>query len=133
LDVLSQIRVRLEAEAILSVLDGVENGEIELISSTVLELEISRIPLALRREHGEDIIGKASTVVIVSEAIEKRAERFTRQRIKPMDALHLAAAESALVDYFCTCDDAFLRRAKEIVDLRIVVVSPLELIEVLEK
>lgn len=117
----------------MNVLDRIEKGDIELISSTVLELEIARIPLALRREHGEDIIGKASMVVIVDETIEKRAELFTRQRMKPMDALHLAAAESARVDYFCTCDDAFLRRAKGIIDLHTVVVSPLELIEVLVK
>ncbi len=49
-----------------------------------------------------------------------------------MDSLHLAVAEKANVDYFCTCDDKFLRRAKAIPDLRTVVVSPLELIEVLE-
>ncbi len=133
LDALNQIRVRLEAEAILSVLERIEVGEIELISSTVLELEVSRSPLGLRREHGEVVLRHAKTVVIINETIEKRAAEFVRQRIRPMDALHLAAAESVDVDYFCTCDDLFLRKAKELEGLRTTTVAPLELIEALEK
>lgn len=46
--------------------------------------------------------------------------------------VRLAAAESVDVDFFCTCDDRFFRRARRIPDLRIRVVSPLELIEELE-
>ena len=44
----------------------------------------------------------------------------------------LASAEEAEADYFCTCDDKFLRKAKAISDLKVKAVSPLELIEVLE-
>ena len=80
LDTLNQTRLRLEAEAILGILEQVDAGVVELVSSTVLELEIARNSLAMRREHGEQV----------------------------------------------------LRRAKAIPDLRTVVVSPLELIEVLE-
>lgn len=43
------------------------------------------------------------------------------------DALHLASAEAAEADFFCTCDDRFLKRAKE-VGPSTKVVSPLELI-----
>ncbi|MCB0099092.1 MAG: hypothetical protein KDE46_25335, partial [Caldilineaceae bacterium] len=32
-------------------------------------------------------------------------------------------------DYFCTCDDRLLRRAKTVSNLNIVVVTPLELVE----
>jgi len=46
-----------------------------------------------------------------------------------LDALHLASAEEAEADYFCTCDDRFLKRAKTFNDLRTKVVTPLELIE----
>jgi predicted nucleic acid-binding protein len=48
--------------------------------------------------------------------------------IKPLDALHLASAVSAQADYFCTCDDRFLRRAKEAETGLVKVVSPLELV-----
>ena len=49
--------------------------------------------------------------------------------VKAADALHLSAAEPADTDYFCTCDDRFLRRAKAISDLKTQAVSPIELIE----
>jgi predicted nucleic acid-binding protein len=51
----------------------------------------------------------------------------------PLDALHLASAEAAQVDYFCTCDDRLLKKAKTVHDLKTVVVSPIELAEELEK
>ncbi len=49
-----------------------------------------------------------------------------------MDALYLACAEAADVDYFCTCDDNLLRKAKQIALLRMRIVTPLELAKVLE-
>lgn len=49
------------------------------------------------------------------------------------DALHLAVAEAAQADYFCTCDDRLLRKAKQIADLKVKTLSPLELIEELER
>jgi predicted nucleic acid-binding protein len=133
LDTLTQTRLRLEAEAILGVLAQVKAGNVDLISSTVLELEISQNPVAVRREHGEQVLAQATAIVLVDTPIEQRAIDFGRMGIKAMDALHLAAAEAAGVDYFCTCDDRFLRRSKRIPDLRIRVVSPLELIEVIEE
>ena len=83
-------------------------------------------------EHGEQILAQATSIVIVNEQIEQRSRHFVRMGIKIMDALHLAAAEAAGADYFCTCDDRFLRRAKSIANLQTNVVSPLELIEMIE-
>lgn len=133
LDTLSQTRLRLEAEAILGVLAQVNTGNVELISSTVLELETRRNPLPIRREHGEQILAQATSIVIVDEQIEQRSRHFVQMGVKIMDALHLAAAEAARADYFCTCDDRFLRRAKTIAELQTRIVSPLELFEAIEE
>lgn len=133
LDTLSQTRLRLEAEAILGVLAQVKAGKVELISSTVLEVEIQRNPLTIRREHGEQVLAQTTTIVLVDEPIEQRSTQFVQRGVKAMDALHLAAAEAAEADYFCTCDDRFLQRAKAIAGLRTHVVSPLELIEAIEE
>lgn len=133
LDTLSQTRLRLEAEAIFGVLAQVKVGNVELISSTVLELETQRNPLMLRREHGEQVLAQATTIVSVDERIEQRSRHFVQMGIKIMDALHLAVAEAAGADYFCTCDDRFLRRAKAVAGLQTRVVSPLELIEAIEE
>ena len=63
----------------------------------------------------------------MNDNIKHRASEFILLGIKPLDALHLASAEEA--DYFCTCDDRFMKRAKTFNDLRTKVVTPLELIE----
>lgn len=48
-------------------------------------------------------------------------------------AKQIASAGDAQGDYFCTCDDKFLNRAKAIQRIKIKAVSPLELIEEIEK
>ncbi len=132
LDTLNQTRLRLEAEAVLGILAWVTDGTIELISSTVLELETQASSLALRREHGEQVLAQATTIVVVNDRIEQRSSHFVEVGIGAMDALHLAAAEAAEAAFLCTCDDRFLKKTKAISDLRTRVVSPLELVEVLE-
>ena len=47
--------------------------------------------------------------------------------------LHLALAEASRADYFCTCDDQLVRRAKRINDLGVKIIPPLDLIQEIEK
>jgi len=124
-----QIRIRLEAEAILAIVEQCQSGEIELVSSEVLDLELSETPIKTRVDYGLSVLKSATIYVKINELIGSRAGAFILLGIKPLDALHLASAELAQADYFCTCDDRFLRRAKAIVDLKTKVVTPLELIE----
>jgi predicted nucleic acid-binding protein len=133
LDDKKQIRVALEAEAISGVLALVETGQLDLVSSEVLQFETSQIPHPVRREHAQAISRLASTFIEMDDHIETRARQLVTQGIKPMDALHLASAEAASCDYFCTCDDRFLRRAQEVADLETKAVSPLDLVKELEE
>jgi predicted nucleic acid-binding protein len=80
-----------------------------------------------RKQYSQAVLELGSSNVEISSHIKKRAEYFTLFGIKAMDALHLASAESANCDFFCTCDDRFLKRAGEIMDLKSVVVSPMTL------
>ena len=73
------------------------------------------------------IIHQAHEHVALTAAIEQRAITFEQLGIKAVDALHLALAEAAQVDYFCTCDDRFYRRALAVTDLQIKVRRPLDL------
>ena len=129
LDNRRQIRIALEAEAILGIIGLCEAGGLALVSSEVLQFETEQIPLAVRREHASAILTKAVTSVELDDQIGRRAKHFTTLGIKPMDALHLASAEAAQCDFFCTCDDRFLSRAQRISDLKTKVASPLELVE----
>lgn len=133
LDSQVQTRIRLEAEAVLGLFEQIDAGQIELIGSTLLAYEVSRNPLVERRELIEQFLLRATSVVAVDPTIAGRSAQFVAEGIKPADALHLALAESADVDFFCTCDERFLHRAKSLTSLKIQVVSPIELIEEIEK
>ncbi len=133
LDDKSQLRIRLEAEAILITLDLVKAGQLELISSEALLFEIGRNPHLTRQEFALETIAGAPSYVQLSETVERRAVELNQIGIETLDSLHLASAEAAEADLFCTCDDLFLKKAKRAVKGGIKVVSPLELAEEIEK
>lgn len=132
LDNKTQIRIALEAEAILGVLEMVESGELEIVSSEVLIYEIDKAPRKERKRYAFAIISQAATIVALTDEIETFAEQIEEKGIKPLDALHLASAAVSGVDFFCTCDDSFLKRAKMIAGLTMKVVSSIELVQELK-
>ena len=133
LDSKTQIRTVLEADAALGILALLESGKIELVSSDALLFEIDRNPNLTRREYALEVLSRATLFVRLNERVEQRAGEFEALGLKPLDALHLASAEEARADYFCTCDDRFLKRAKAISGLETKAVSLIELTEELEQ
>ncbi|MBA4125004.1 MAG: PIN domain-containing protein [Acidobacteria bacterium] len=75
----------------------------------------------------------AVEVIVADAEVEKRAQEFEKFGIKPIDALHLASAEAGQAEYFCTCDDKLLRKAKAKSDLKVKAISPTELLEEITK
>lgn len=116
LDSKTQIRIAVEAEAILGVLALCESGKVELISSEALVFEVMRNPNMARKEYALGVLSKAKMYVRINDQIENRARALIERGIKPLDVLHLASAEEAKADYLCTCDDGFLKRAKSMTD-----------------
>ena len=133
LDDKSQVRVQLESEAVLALLSLHEERQIELISSEILEFELNQNPDRLRRTYVAEVLSGVATVIQVDEAVHARARELETTGIRGMDALHLACAEAAGVNYFSSCDDRFLRKARTIVGLGVTVVSLLELVEELAR
>jgi predicted nucleic acid-binding protein len=129
LDSKNQIRILLEADAVLVIIALCDAGQVELVSSDALLYETRRNPNLVRKDHALAILDKANTIIALNDIIEKRARLFVERGIKPLDALHLASAEAAGVDYLCTCDDRFLKKAKQMSDLSIKIISPVALIE----
>lgn len=127
LDSKSHLRIALEAEAVLGILSLVEANKVHLISSEILLFEIKRNSNQIRKEYALEVISKAKDFVNMEPKIEKRSRELVDLGIHFLDAVHLASAEEAHVNYFCTCDDGFLKKAKKIPELKVKVVSPLEL------
>jgi predicted nucleic acid-binding protein len=126
-------RVRLEAQAITAVVALVEAGEIELVSSAVLQIEHERNRNPLRRGASAQVLLLATEVVEIDEAVDQRTQSYRMLGLKGLDAAHLACAVHAGVDFFCTCDYRFLRRAKKLDTGLTRAVSPLELIQEVQR
>jgi hypothetical protein len=121
----SQSRIRLEAEAIITIINHCQSGQWMLIGSTVLDSEVAQTPNPIKRQQVIDSLRIAQTKILVGEQVIQRVSDLTKLGFKPYDALHLACAEIAQVDRFLTTDDRLLKRATVYQDiLKITVDNP---------
>jgi len=109
-DDLSQARVWLEALAFAVILQMLESGSVELVSSEVLEFENSRNPFPHSKVWVSFYLSLSKDYQELDESIRKRARVLESQRLDPLDALHLACAEEAKAGYFITCDERIIKR-----------------------
>lgn len=128
----SQVRIQLEAQAILAVITLFEQQKIELISSETLYFEAEQNPHLHRRRYVLRLLDRISHYYETTDVIVHRANQYESSGLQSFDALHLATSVEAKANYFCSCDDRLLKRAKQLDTGSTRVVSPLELIEVLE-
>ncbi len=127
LDDKGQLRIALEAEAVLGILKLWELEQIEPISSDVLRFEANQNTNVIRKSYLLEMLAKFSLFIKVTDELEDNARKFISFGIKPMDTLHLSTAIQANADYFCTCDDRFLKRAKQINTASTKITNPIEL------
>lgn len=116
--------VRMEAEAIISIIDRCENNVWELWSSDILLDEIDNTPDLARKQKVLLLFRVAKKHIDLSPGIILRAGELERSGIKPYDALHLASAEAGHVDVFLTTDRKLINAAKR-TDITVNVVNPL--------
>lgn len=122
----SQPRIRLEAEAIVAILERVQATDWLLISSTALVSEIAQTPEMTRRQQVMDLLAAASIETKVTLEHIRRAAHLQSLGFKAFDALHIACAEAAKADVLITTDDRLRRRAKTHADrLNVLVQNPL--------
>lgn len=100
--------------------------------AVALRYEIDHNPHPMRKAFAQETLSKSASAIPASSAAEQRAREYMAMGIKALDALHLACAVEGGADYFCTCDDRLLRRAKQSATGSTRAVSPLELIEILD-
>ena len=133
LDSQDDVRVATEAQAVLGVLRLCESGQVTLVGSDALLFELEKNPHPIRKDYAAAVLSTAGAFAATDQRVEVRARRFETTGMKPLDALHLASAVEAEADFFCTCDDRLLKRAREAKTGRTRVVSPLELVTEVSK
>ena len=114
-----QIRIQLETEATVYILEQVTQGRLELAWSYILDFENAANPFR-ERKRSTDLwksrsainIQEAQTVVPIAQIIRERG-------LKDVDSLHIACAIAAECDLFVSTDDSILKYANRIGEIRV--------------
>jgi len=114
LDDQNQMRIRLEADAVLLILGHARTRTISMVVSPAHFVEVEANPEVTKREHILLVL-KELGVESTEDRIQVRrhAEELHRQGIGPADAAHVASAALAGCD-FAKVDDRLLRKLKRI-------------------
>jgi hypothetical protein len=117
--------VRLEAEAVLGLIQLSRTGIVKWTGSDVLDLESGRNPDTDRRKKVEALLGTATSKVMVGSRERERGKALESLGFGAFDSLHLACAESAGAEVFLTTDDGLrLRALREASKLSVRVENP---------
>lgn len=128
-----QLRVKLESEAILDIIERTVRGEWTLIGSEAVQEELAAIADPRRRMSAEGLAGFAAEHVGVDKDRKRRAGALERMGIRGYDSLHVACAEAAGADVLLTTDEALIRRARRLQhQLSVRVANPVFWLEKLE-
>ncbi len=105
-------RVALETSIFIYLIEKIEKGADTLVVSEALLYENSQNPDEQRKIRVDSYFHLAKEFVEMSESDVERAEFLKGLGFSDIDALHIALAEKAKVDYFITCDDGIINLYK---------------------
>ena len=110
-DDISDNIVRMECEAVLSIINICETGNWSYFSSDILLDEILAMVNIDKREKVMLLYNSAVEHISLTDGIASRAKELGQFNIKPYDALHLASAEAGGADVFLTTDYRLIKAA----------------------
>lgn len=126
----TQAKIFLETQAVLIILQKIEDQEIELVNSPILEYENSRNTQILQQYSMNRYLKMASFTQPKTTTVEARAKQLEKAGIKALDALHVTCSEISKCDYFITCDQRLINRAQTLTTIK--TVNPIDLIQEVE-
>lgn len=108
-----QDRIRLESEAVLTILSRSETEGWALLGSEAIDIEISKIPDENRRQKVSILASTLQSHIVVDEDVEKRAMALAALGFKSFDSLHVACAEKGRANVLLTTDDKLVLKGTE--------------------
>ncbi len=122
----TQLKIRLETEAKLSIQDKIELGELSLVWSYVLDFENEANPFEERKNDIRHWREKAVEDIVQTPRIIEIAKDLQEHGLRPKDCLHVSCAIKAQCEYFFTTDQGILNKNGKIENIRII--NPVEFI-----
>lgn len=123
----SQVRIRLETEAITLILERLDSGLWTQVSSEMALIEINAIADVDRRTRVRLLLPEETEILKLTTSTFQRVAALQRLGFKPADALHVAAAEEAGANVLLSCDERLCRLARRHRNkLKVRVANPLD-------
>lgn len=113
----AQDRIRLESEAVLSILTQSKTKKWLLLNSEIIDIEISKIPDSDKKQRVGILSSLLKPLILIDENVEKRAIALEDLGFESYDALHIACAEKGKANILLTTDDKFLNKGLQYKDI----------------
>ena len=108
-------RVADESEAFLKIFSLIEKGQVSILGSDFLDLEISMIENPYKRAEAAENLKIRSQCIRESEDVLALGEKLESScKLGGRDALHIASAVLGHAKMFVTCDDRLIKKSKRI-------------------
>ena len=135
-DDLSQDRILKEAEAANKIFIWVQAGLISILASELNLTEIFLIKNMYKKDAVESLLlGVCKGAIKLEDEIVTLADKIYKEKILNdyMDILHLSAASFSNSEYFLTCDDEILRKAKKLEEfIGCKILNPVDFVSLME-
>ncbi len=100
-----------EGSVLFDIIRLAKEGKLQLVRSAMIGFENAVNDIAARKSFVESVMHLAATYQNLNDSIVRRAQSIVQQyHLQPLDAVHIASAEAAQVDFFITCDYTVLKR-----------------------
>ena len=106
-------RIRLESEAVMTIIDWCQSGDWKMINSSAIIAELNQTPSIERLQNTKKLLAVAKIKVITSSSVEERAVELQKMGFSGYDATHIASAERSQADIFLTTDDRLIKKARK--------------------
>ena len=110
----NQLRIHLETEAILAILEQCEANRWKLVSSSALIAEIAQIKDIEQQKQVQIALSIAQIRVLEGQPLQGRTLELVKLGFSFYDAAHIASAEKARADILLSTDDRLVRKAKRL-------------------
>ncbi len=122
----TQDKIRLESEAIITILSHISEKKWEMIGSDIIDFEISQIPDPDRMKKVLQLVNLKAEKVTLTDNVVNRSKKIQEYTIKLLDALHLACAEEGKAEVFLTTDQNLIKKStKNLEKIKVKVKNPL--------
>ena len=126
----SQSRIRMEAEAVQIILEMSDLGQIEISISDIVLYENVGTKDLVKMQNVTELLKSCKDYIPYDQNVQKRAFELSKDGFIPLDALHLASAETGEVHYLITTDDKFQKKYDQLSDrINVKVMNPIDFVK----